>query len=109
MLGVTGPAWLRSSLGNVNMRVEGHNQTWNVDSEEALETALLTRDARGGAEFWLSSADKTHPCLAVQIGVTSGSVTFFPKDVGSGQSVGSARSLREQSSPNRRGPAAIRG
>jgi hypothetical protein len=74
------PGRCSGTFGNVNMRVEGLNQTWNVDSEEALETALSTRDARGGAEFWLSPAKSRHPCLAVQVGGTFSSVTFFPKE-----------------------------
>lgn len=64
----------------MNMRVEGLKQTWDVDSEGALETALSTRDARGGAEFWLWSTEKRYPCLAMQIGGTFSSVTFFPSD-----------------------------
>jgi hypothetical protein len=61
------------------MRVDAFRRTWNVDSEEALTTALTWRDSRGGAQFWLSPAGREHPCLALQVGGTAGHVIFFPE------------------------------
>jgi hypothetical protein len=62
------------------MQVEGLKRTWEVDSEEALKAALVSRDSRGGAEFWLSQAGQKYPCLAVRIGGTLCDVHFFPED-----------------------------
>lgn len=62
------------------MRVDGFRRTWDVDREEALEAALMSRDSRGGGEFWLSQTERKYPCLAMQVCGTLSHVTFFPDD-----------------------------
>jgi hypothetical protein len=63
----------------VPMRIEGHGEKWDVSSEEELVSVLLLRDARGGAELWLSRERQAYPTLALQLGGSLGSATFFPQ------------------------------
>lgn len=43
-------------------------------------SVLSLRDARGGAELWLSQEHEAYPTLALQIGGSLGNATFFPRD-----------------------------
>lgn len=62
------------------MRIDGFRRTWHAEDEEALETTLMWRDSRGGADFWLSQEGEEFPCLAMQISGNVGHVMYFPRD-----------------------------
>jgi hypothetical protein len=66
--------------GVAPVRVDGFRWTSNVEDEKALEAALMWRDSRGGAEFWLSQEGEKYPCLAMQISGSVGHVMYFPND-----------------------------
>lgn len=62
------------------MRVSGYGQTWQVEDDKSLETALAWRDDRGGAIFWLAPDEEHYPKLAIRVSGDLADVMYFPQD-----------------------------
>jgi len=62
------------------VRVDGYRQTWQVEDDKSLESALAWRDDHGGGIFWLSPDEEKYPALAIRVSGDLADVLYFPHD-----------------------------
>jgi hypothetical protein len=60
--------------------VAGQHHEREIVGDDALASTLHFRDARGGADLWVSDAPGSFPCLAIRLSGPLATIHFFPKE-----------------------------